>query len=554
MLVGSGISRSAGIPTGWEVTTNLIKRVAAMHGEDQVDDLDAWYRNQFDEEPGYSAILERLSKTPAERRAILQSFFEPTESEREDGLKLPTLAHRSIAKLVSKGFIRVIVTTNFDRLMETALVDEGITPVVISTSDGVSGAAPLIHQKCVILKLHGDYLDDRIKNTADELSVYSDELNQYLDRILDEFGLLICGWSGEWDPALRSAIERCPSRRYATYWTTRGDLKPAVQKLATLRGAQAVPIQDADSFLDGVAEKVAALAELAQDDPKSLVVKRALLKKYIADPRHRVRLADLLNRERDGIVGLHDATGGRQAPEGATEFARNRFKQYDVSTTALCALVFDAAKWGEDIHDPIIQDAIKSIIPPAHGNGLVILLELMIYPAVQVFYHALAGCILGQNYRLFKRLLKMQFTFRGRLETSMPRLTASYCIEINSQQSLCDTRQYFPFSEHILKLLTPLLNEHGVDTEKFYVTLETWLALLVIDENDDPTVSVYQPYGTFMWNHEDRRRSPILEEARLQGEDWPPYRAGYFSGSFERLEAVSQALEEKIAQNSNRFW
>jgi len=136
----------------------------------------------------------------------------------------------------------------------------------------------------------------------------------------------------------------------------------------------------------------------------------------------------------------------------------------------------------------------------------------------------------------------------------MPKLTASYCIEINSQQSLCDTRQYFPFSEHILKLLTPLLNELGVDTEKFYVTLETWLALLVIDENDDPTVSVYLPYGTFMWNHEDRRRSPILEEARLQGEDWPPYRAGYFNGSFERLEAVSQALEEKIAQNSNRFW
>jgi len=264
VLLGSGISRSAGIPTGWEVTTNLIKRVAAMHGEDQVDDLEAWYRNQFDEEPGYSAILERLSKTPAERRAILQSFFEPTESEREDGLKLPTLAHRSIAKLVSKGFIRVIVTTNFDRLMETALVDEGITPVVISTSDGVSGAAPLIHQKCVILKLHGDYLDNRIKNTADELSIYSDELNQYLDRILDEFGLLICGWSGEWDPALRSAIERCPSRRYATYWTTRGDLNPAVQKLATLRCAQAVPIQDADSFLDGVAEKVAAVKPRAR--------------------------------------------------------------------------------------------------------------------------------------------------------------------------------------------------------------------------------------------------------------------------------------------------
>ncbi len=34
VLLGSGVSRSAGIPTGREVTLDLIRRVAALQGED----------------------------------------------------------------------------------------------------------------------------------------------------------------------------------------------------------------------------------------------------------------------------------------------------------------------------------------------------------------------------------------------------------------------------------------------------------------------------------------------------------------------------------------
>ena len=38
LLIGSGVSRSAGIPTGWEITLDLIKRYAGpMHVEPQED-------------------------------------------------------------------------------------------------------------------------------------------------------------------------------------------------------------------------------------------------------------------------------------------------------------------------------------------------------------------------------------------------------------------------------------------------------------------------------------------------------------------------------------
>jgi hypothetical protein len=62
-------------------------------------------------------LLDALAKTPAERQQLLRVYWEPSEQEREDGAKRPTAAHRAIAALVAQGFVRVILTTNFDRLM-----------------------------------------------------------------------------------------------------------------------------------------------------------------------------------------------------------------------------------------------------------------------------------------------------------------------------------------------------------------------------------------------------------------------------------------------------
>ena len=98
--------------------------------------------------------------------------------------------HRAIAALAAQGFIKVIITTNFDRLVETALRDEGIEPTILSSLDQVQGALPLIHTQCCVFKVHGDYLDSRIRNTPAELKKYPPEFVQLLDRIFDEFGLI----------------------------------------------------------------------------------------------------------------------------------------------------------------------------------------------------------------------------------------------------------------------------------------------------------------------------------------------------------------------------
>jgi hypothetical protein len=58
VLLGSGVSRAAQIPTGWEITLDLIKRVAAAQGVGEQPDWPAWYRKQAAQEPNYSVLLE----------------------------------------------------------------------------------------------------------------------------------------------------------------------------------------------------------------------------------------------------------------------------------------------------------------------------------------------------------------------------------------------------------------------------------------------------------------------------------------------------------------
>jgi NAD-dependent SIR2 family protein deacetylase len=134
LLLGSGLSTSAGIPTGWDITLDLIRKSVAAGGEDCGDDPAAWYKAKTGRDADYSDLLDLLAKIPADRANLLSSYFDPTPEELTKGLKPPTAAHKVIGRLAARGYFRVILTTNFDRLVERALEAEGVSPTIISTA------------------------------------------------------------------------------------------------------------------------------------------------------------------------------------------------------------------------------------------------------------------------------------------------------------------------------------------------------------------------------------------------------------------------------------
>jgi hypothetical protein len=386
VLVGSGLSRAAYIPTGWEITLDLIRRVATAQGCDDEPDWAKWFTDKTGETPDYSKLLEALATTPAERRAILHAYIEPSEADRGFGRKTPTPAHYAIADMVVSGHIRVIITTNFDRLMETALRERGIEPTVVSSVDALRGAEPLTHSKCYILKVHGDYKDARILNTDSELSKYPEEFNALLDRIFDEHGLIICGWSGEWDEALRRAMIRAPNRRYPIYWATRSELQGKAVELAQHRGGKIIRIADANTFFRDLRDRVETLEKMRRVNPRSVELAVASAKRFLARPEYRIELDQLISDEADLLSRLFDDERLRAQGGWSDEEFRERVKRYEAATETLARIAGVLGRWGDGSELALISDLVRSHYTRANseGNGLIAWLSLRSYPALLI--------------------------------------------------------------------------------------------------------------------------------------------------------------------------
>ena len=345
VLLGSGISRPAGIPTGWDVVEDLIRKISIANGEDCQTNPVKWFDNQFQEEPTYSGLLNRVAKTPAERSCLLRKYFEPEDDEEDGPNKRPTQAHIALANLAKRGYIRVILTTNFDRLMEHALGAVGLEPTVISTPQAVEGATPLPHSPCTVIKLHGDYLDLRTKNTPVELSKYDKRIERLLNRILDEYGLIICGWSGEWDEALKNAIYRRKNRRFSTWWTTVTPLTDDGQRVVEFCQADVLTIAGADSFFENLSECVSALAEFDRPNPESKRLKITLLKRYLSEEKYRIKLHDLVHDETEKLVlTLQSKRLTGNGPYAPRQFA-DLLPEVDAALDVLASMIATGARW-----------------------------------------------------------------------------------------------------------------------------------------------------------------------------------------------------------------
>ncbi len=297
LLLGSGVSTGAGVPTGWGVVNDLVHRVAALEDPDTLSEAEAdpetWWTAHHGEPLGYSTLLEALAPTPSARQALLAEFFEPTDQEREAGIKTPSRAHLAIAELVKRGAVRVILTTNFDRLMERALESVGVAPQVIYRPEAVQGMKPLAHAPATVIKLHGDYLDLGTRNTPSELESYPDEWKTLVSQVLDEYGLVISGWSADWDKALVALMEAAPNRRYPLFWDQRSSRGDTAQRLLAARAGIMVPAAGADELFTELASNLSTLDKLAEP-PLTTAIAVGRLKRYLPNPVHRIDLHDLV--------------------------------------------------------------------------------------------------------------------------------------------------------------------------------------------------------------------------------------------------------------------
>lgn len=468
LLVGSGISADAGVPSGWNLMVDLVRRLAALHGEDAEPDPISWYQQRLGSEPDYSGVLAELAPSQGDRRNLLASYFEPTPEEREEGQKLPTRAHRAIAALVANGFVKVIVTTNFDRLLEAALTDDGIDPTIVSGPEHASGAVPIAHSRCTIVKVHGDYLSTELKNTAEELADFDPSMEALLDEVFDQYGLIVCGWSGIWDTALRNAILRAPSRRFATYWMYRGSVAPEAEEIIGNRDAIRVQISDADSAMENLVEKVQALSEATDQRPADSVVAVAQLKRYLPDPIHRIRLHDLLIGEiSTAIEQIEDFPLSGQIT--AQEYAERMAFYERAMSTALRLLVTGAFFSDRADHDQLWVRCLDRLATrPQTPANRTVLVNIQQYPTLLALYALGLGAMAADRVDSIARVLA-EVTVPGHPPVPVGVAASSWQVlhhDLVNQAFHSDQSRRTPISDRLWDVLSPTMSTFVGDTER----------------------------------------------------------------------------------------
>jgi hypothetical protein len=542
LLLGSGISRNSGVPTGWDVTVDLARRLATLEGvEPTPSDPIAWYGETHGADAGYSELLDGMAHTPADRRNLLNPYFEPTEDERAQGLKSPTAAHRGVAQLVASGHVRVIVTTNFDRLLEAALVDEGVQPVVIAGADAAAGATPLVHSRCTVIKVHGDYLSPDIRNTVAELERYEPPIDKLLDQVFDEYGLVICGWSGVWDSALRNAILRCPTRRYSTFWAHTSPVTGEASDLVAHRAATLVPIDGADEFFTSLVGKVKALAEAGDRDPLSTNLAIAELKRYLPDPVSRIRLHDLVLGEVDRTIAAVTAVP-LQGPATADAYL-DRINEHASLSARLVSIVATAAFHADrPEHDQLLMEVVDRLVErPLERSGLVIYLSTQRIVGVLTMYAIGLGALAAQRPAPFLGALNRTVQDEGR-ESSVLLDYASWRVMQGDvlKQSEPFARHHTPSSDWLHTVLRDPVRDVIATDDRFdglFDDVEYLWGVLVADNYDRGR----GPIGRFGWRRQHGNRGAM--DGVLTRHKPEVLNAGFFGGSEEHLTEVKDLYD-----------
>lgn len=542
VLLGSGVSTGAGVPTGWGVVRELVRRIAVASTPDDPtaialaeSDPQAWWAQNVGDDLGYAPLLEALAPTPPARQGLLANFFEPDDQDREEGRKVPSRAHEALAQLVKQGFVRVILTTNFDRLMEQALDAAGVSAQVVARPEAVNGMAPLVHAEATVVKLHGDYKDLGTRNTPEELSDYPDEWRTLLRQVLDEYGLLICGWSADWDGALVNSMEETGNRRYPLYWDSRSSRGETAQRVLQNRRGFVVEASGADELFADLAASIAALDRLAQP-PLTTAMAVARLKRNLPDPLHRIDVHDLL-MDTTGVVVDAVVKQPLQGPVDG-EAMQQLWAQH-VQTTAPLAHLLATGVWHdhEGAHDDLWIEVVQRLVDAGTGslNTWTPGLEYArLWPALIASTVMGLAAVKRDRERLIIRLntqiegasasgsgvalpaaklLHPEMLLREETVNSMPRWGNAY---------------YFPAS-HLLKVdLRPFLQDLiPIDaryTEAFH-GYEYRLGLIYSHLPDSWGVlrGEYVLNNAWFWNGDDR--TPLAElafrDAAERSRDWP---------------------------------
>ena len=127
----------------------------------------------------------------------------------------------------------------------------------------------------------------------------------------------------------------------------RGEPSDKAQQLISHRGAQVIPIEDADAFFQTVQQQVESIEEFSRPHPLSTEAAVASLKRYIPEPQYRIQLSDLIDNAVERVVEVNIWRGflRERISRWTTELVTARVRGYEAACSTLLAMAMIGGYW-----------------------------------------------------------------------------------------------------------------------------------------------------------------------------------------------------------------
>jgi tetratricopeptide (TPR) repeat protein len=251
-FLGAGASVQSGIPTAGEMQADFCRRIIQEQCPENCTDLkqqQAWLAQQpwyVEASKGgnlYSALFEMYEQKERGRQLYIEQMIEG---------KKPSFGYVVLANLMARSYVNTVVTTNFDDLIYNACaMFTNIRPVVYAYGGMISDLR-ITDPRPKILKLHGDYLYSKLKNSRSELSEQDPNMSRHVSILLNEYGLVVAGYSG-CDKSIMDLLRKLPSNN-DLYWCGRAG-SPMPESVRTLLldvGGTYVEIENFDQMMNEI--------------------------------------------------------------------------------------------------------------------------------------------------------------------------------------------------------------------------------------------------------------------------------------------------------------
>lgn len=290
----------------------------------------------------------------------------------------------------------------------------------------------------------------------------------------------------------------------------------------------------------------------------------SIAKQFLSDPKSTIQLHDLIvHHVRKVII---ETAQERFPVEGVSftveEFTR-RLQLCEAATQDLRRLLACIAYWGTEKHLSILTKAISRVTDHLKSeSGLVIWNSLRWYPTILLSYAAGIAALANGRYDNLQGLFSASVApLRASLDYD--RLAPAIGDEIldiersNAFKQLPGHDKYrVPRSEYLYKLLQPEIDDDlflGKDYEFMFDRFEVFLSLVNATVRKKKENHVWGPVGRFGWKASSRtsRENPlaaIIQEAKEEGENWPPFKAGLFEVDYNLFISAAEEYLQMIGR------